>query len=251
MTLVTGEEVSAQTLLTDDGRPGYDEVLLTTGVRPRSVALPGAGEPGAPAVHAYDDVVLGHVDVGPRVAVIGAGGVGVDVAEALAAGTERPDGTPETQEHWRARWGVALTSQTPGQLAKPAAAHPGREVHLLQRSPGPIGVRLRPTTGWVHRAELRRHGVHLHSGVTYEGLGLDGLRVTAPSPEDPETRVALTLDVTDVVVCAGQESETDLVGDLVAAGYAPESVRLIGGAAEARELDAYRAMDHAVRAVQG
>jgi len=150
-----------------------------------------------------------------------------------------------------ARWGVALTSQTPGQLAKPAAADPGREVHLLQRSPGPIGVRLRPTTGWVHRAELRRHGVHLHSGVTYEGLGLDGLRVTAPSPEDPETRVALTLDVTDVVVCAGQESETDLVEDLVAAGYAPEAVRLIGGAAEARELDAYRAMDHAVRAVQG
>ncbi|MCT1870533.1 NADPH-dependent 2,4-dienoyl-CoA reductase [Micrococcus luteus] len=251
VTLVTGEEVSAQTLLTDDGRPGYDEVLLTTGVRPRPVDLPGAGEPGAPAVHAYDDVVLGHVDVGPRVAVIGAGGVGVDVAEALAAGTERPDGTPETQEHWRARWGVALTAETPGQLAKPAAAHPGREVHLLQRSPGPIGARLRPTTGWVHRAELRQHGVHLHSGVTYEGLGPDGLRVTAPSPEDPEARVALTLDVTDVVVCAGQESETDLVEDLVAAGYAPEAVRLIGGAAEARELDAYRAMDHAVRAVQG
>jgi 2,4-dienoyl-CoA reductase (NADPH2) len=183
--------------------------------------------------------------------VIGAGGVGVDVAEALAAGTERPDGTPETQEHWRARWGVALTSETPGQLAKPAAARPGREVHLLQRSPGPIGARLRPTTGWVHRAELRQHGVHLHSGVTYEGVGPDGLRVTAPSPEDPEARVALTLDVTDVVVCAGQVSETDLVEDLVAAGYAPEAVRLIGGAAEARELDAYRAMDHAVRAVQG
>ena len=85
----------------------------------------------------------------------------------------------------------------------------------------------------------------------FEGLSAAGLHVTIPDPERPEERTPLTLDVTDVVVCAGQESEDGLAGDLVAAGYPAEAVRLVGGAAEARELDAYRAMDHAVRAVQG
>ena len=251
VTVLTGEEVTVQTLLTPEGAPAFDEVLLTTGVRPRRIEPPGAGEPGAPAVHAYDDVVLGHAQLGPRVAVIGAGGVGVDVAEALTAGAQRPDATPERAEQWRARWGVALDSPTPGQLGEPTGEPPAREVHLLQRSPEPIGARLRPTTGWVHRAELRRHGVRLHSGVAYEGLSAAGLHVTIPDPERPEERTPLTLDVTDVVVCAGQESEDGLAGDLVAAGYPAEAVRLVGGAAEARELDAYRAMDHAVRAIQG
>ena len=251
VTLVSGEEVTAQTLLTSAVRPAYDEVLLTTGVRPRAITLPGTGQPGAPAVHAYDDVVLGRVEIGPRVAVIGAGGVGVDVADALAVGTHRPDGVPEEPGHWRSRWGVALDSSAPGQLVESTAERPAREVHLLQRSPEPVGARLRPTTGWVHRAELRRHGVRTRSGVTYEGVGPEGLALTVPAEDDPEIRVPLVLDVTDVVVCAGQESEDALAAALVAAGYPAEAVRLVGGAAEARELDAYRAMDHAVLAVQG
>ncbi|MGC5049390.1 FAD-dependent oxidoreductase [Micrococcus porci] len=246
--------VTPRTLLTEDGRPAFDRVIIATGVRPRDVDLPGAGEPGAPAVHRYDDVVAGRVRCGAAVAVIGAGGVGVDVAELLAS----PEGgaawgEPEPLEHWRARWGVADDDPTaPGGLTRPEPAEPARRVFLLQRSPEPVGSRLRPTTGWVHRLELRALGVEMLSGVSYERVDRDGLHVTAPAVggDGDAGRRPLVLPVTDVVVCAGQESEDGLAGDLLAAGWDPEAVTVIAGARVAAEVDAYRAMDDAVLAVQ-
>lgn len=248
--LRTGAAISAGTLLTADGAPVFDEVFVATGVRPRPVELPGAGEPGVPAVHAYDDVVSGRVVCGPRVAVIGAGGVGVDVAQLLAAPEGERPGEPETVGHWRARWGVTDDPSVRGGLTARTPRTPARSVVLLQRSPEPIGARLRPTSGWVHRAELAALDVERVSGATYERLSGDGLHITVPG-DDPETRASRVLDVTDVVVCAGQEPVAELAQELVAAGYPAEAVRVIGGAAEARELDAYRAMDDAVRAVSG
>lgn len=252
-----GTRVSGTTLLTPEGAPAFDEVLVTTGVRPREIALPGAGQPGTPFVHRYEEVIAGRVVCGPRVAVIGAGGVGVDVAEFLAAGGERADGEPESVDHWRARWGVADAPGVRGGLVRPRPEAPAREVVLLQRSPGPVGARLRPTTGWVHRAELRRLGVEAVSGATYERVDAEGLHVTLPASEPGPGaegvggRVARVLDVTDVVVCAGQEPVAELAAELVAAGYPEAAVRVVGGAHDAREIDAYRATDHATRAVQG
>ena len=196
----------------------------------------------------------GRVRCGAAVAVIGAGGVGVDVAELLAS----PEGgaalgEPEPLEHWRARWGVADDDPTaPGGLTRPEAAERARRVFLLQRSPEPVGSRLRPTTGWVHRLELRALGVEMLSGVSYERVDRDGLHVTAPAGggDGDAGRRRLVLPVTDVVVCAGQESEDGLAGDLLAAGWDPEAVTVIGGARVAAEVDAYRAMDDAVLAVQ-
>lgn len=271
-----GESVTAATLTDDAGTPAFDEVVVATGVRPRRIELDGAGTPDAPAVHSYEDVLAGRVEVGPRVAVIGAGGVGVDVAEYLSSGGERHDGAPEDVDHWRARWGVTDAPDVRGGIARPAPSEAVREVTLLQRSPGAVGARLRPTTGWVHRAELKRHGVRSVSGAEYVGVDARGLHITVPAPEaapglaggarergaageredggvpvDASARVAQVLDVTDVVVCAGQEPVSELAEELVAAGYPAEAVRLVGGAADARDIDAYRAMDHAVRTVQG
>ena len=248
--LRSGTAVTAAMLLTDGGAPAFDEVLVSTGVRPRALDLPGAGEPGVPAVHAYDDVVAGRVSCGPRVAVVGAGGVGVDVAQLLAAPEEERPGEPETVEAWRARWGVTDDPSVRGGLTDGAPRVPARDVVLLQRSPEPIGARLRPTSGWVHRAELAALGVERVSGVTYDRLSADGLHITVPG-DGPDDRVSRVLEVTDVVVCAGQEPVAGLAGDLLAAGYPAEAVRTVGGAEDARELDAYRAMDAAVRAVSG
>lgn len=249
----TGTAVAASDLLDAAGAPAFDEVIVATGVRPRVVSLPGAGEPGVPAVHPYDDVASGRVTCGPRVAVIGAGGVGVDLAELLAAPAGEHPGEPEGLEHWRARWGVTDDPEARGGLTRRAPVEPGRRVTLLQRSTARIGSRLRPTTGWVHRMELRALGVEGVVGATYERLSADGLHITVPADGTGESgeRVERVLDVTDVVVCAGQESVSELADELVAAGYPAEAVRVIGGAHEAREIDAYRAMDEAVRAVQG
>ncbi|MCL6422630.1 NADPH-dependent 2,4-dienoyl-CoA reductase [Brachybacterium sp. JHP9] len=206
----------------------FADVILATGVRPRELDLPVSAEV-SPRVLSYAQLLSlprerAIAEVGERVAIIGAGGIGVDVAEFLTAPDPSLTLDPPA---WRARWGLA-----PGADGAPTTPGP-REVHLLQRKPGKIGAGLGRTTGWVHRAELRHAGVIEHRGVAYLGLEPGGLRIR----EDGAERL---LAVDTVIVCAGQESVRDL------AGLEGARVHVIGGADVAAELDAVRAISQAV-----
>lgn len=224
---------------------GFDDVLVATGVRPRLVDLPGfdpaAARPaGSPDVVSYADLLEGRAEAGERVAVIGAGGIGVDVAEFLTA--PRPPLSLDV-DAWRERWGVSDPAVVRGGVVRPdpEAGPSPREVHILQRKESKVGAGLGRTTGWVHRAELRHAGVVEHRGVVYERIDAEGLHVL----EGGETHV---LAVDTVVVCAGQESERTLADELEALPDGPR-VRVIGGADVAAELDAGRAIRQATEVV--
>ena len=210
---------------------GFDEIVLATGIRPRKVGFPGADHA---KVVSYLDVLQGRVVPGRRVAIIGAGGIGYDVAEFLVHDGPSPSLDPGL---WMAEWGVAPDFEGPGGLAKPRPEAPARELWLLQRSPGKPGARLGKTTGWIHRATLKAKGVQAWGGVEYLGVDDTGLRVRV----DGQERL---LEVDHVVVCAGQEPLRELVDGLQAAGRAPH---LIGGADVAAELDAKRAIEQGSR----
>ncbi|KGQ19459.1 2,4-dienoyl-CoA reductase [NADPH] [Lysobacter dokdonensis DS-58] len=204
----------------------HDAVVVATGVTPRAVSFPGADHA---KVVGYADVIEGRVTCGPRVAVIGAGGIGFDVAEFLVHAGPSPSLDPH---RWMREWGVDSTFETRGGLAK---AHPepaAREVWLLQRTAGRPGARLAKTTGWIHRAALKAKGVHMLGGVEYLGVDDAGLRIRI----DGEERA---LPVDHVVVCAGQEPRRTLFDALSANG---RDVHVIGGADVAAELDAKRAI---------
>jgi 2,4-dienoyl-CoA reductase (NADPH2) len=229
VTLRLGKSVTA------DDLAGFDEVVIATGVTPRDPAIPT--EPGA-KVLSYIDVLQG-AKVGRRVAVIGAGGIGFDVAEALVH-----EGTSPTEDPalWRREWGVAAPWDRRGGLAAggPQPHPPAREVTLLQRKAEKPGRHLGKTTGWIHRASLAMKGVKMQGGVAYERITAEGLWIShGPNREEPEL-----LAVDAVVLCAGQEPERSLSADLTLRGIAHH---LIGGAAVAAELDAKRAIDQAAR----
>src|SRR5699024_3862461 len=169
----------------------------------------------------YDELLSGRRTAGARVAVIGAGGIGVDVAEYL---TREPN---QSLEEWRKAWGVVDPADAPGGLGKPVNEKPLREVHLLQRKESSIGKGLGKTTGWVHRAELKKAGVHKYDGVSYDRIDDEGLHFTV----DGESKV---LDVDNVIVCTGQESDRSGLG----AGAEDPRIHVIGGADVAAELDA-------------
>ena len=222
-----GRRIDAQALL----EGGWDEIVLATGIVPRAVAFPGADHP---KVVSYLDVLTGRVVPGARVAIIGAGGIGFDVAEFLVA----PPPSPTLDvARWMEEWGVAADFEGPGGLEPPEPEPPAREVWLLQRSPGKPGARLGKTTGWIHRAALKAKGVQALGGVEYLGVADDGLRIRVGGEER-------LLPVDHVVVCAGQEPLRALVEPLRAAGRTPH---LIGGADVANELDAKRAIDQGSR----
>ncbi|MGA8847479.1 MAG: NADPH-dependent 2,4-dienoyl-CoA reductase, partial [Nocardioides sp.] len=197
----------------------FDEVILATGVVPRMPAIPGIEHS---SVASYADVLAGRVVPGKRVAVIGAGGIGVDVSVWL---THDPE---EDTDEWMAHWGVGDPSIHPGGLSERKARSPQREVTLVQRKSTPIGIGLGKTSGWAHRAVLKQSQVRQVSGATYDLIDDAGLHVTV----DGEQRV---IEVDHVVVCAGQESVRDLAVD--GAGH-----YVIGGADVAAELDAKRAI---------
>ncbi|MBB5832445.1 NADPH-dependent 2,4-dienoyl-CoA reductase [Brachybacterium aquaticum] len=221
-------------------RPGtadlqrFHDVIVATGVAPREIDLP---REGGPDVISYADLLEGRAEAGERVAIIGAGGIGVDVAEFLSA--PRPSPSLEAAR-WKEHWGVVDADQVRGGVATRPAAPAAREVHLLQRKETRIGAGLGKTTGWVHRAELRHAGVVQHVGVTYERIDDTGLHIT----EDGQQQV---LDVDTIVVCAGQVSVNALADEVIAArrGRSPR-VHVIGGADVAAELDAERAIRQAV-----
>jgi 2,4-dienoyl-CoA reductase (NADPH2) len=208
---------------------GFDDVVVATGVTPRVPDIDGIDHP---SVLTYDALVRGERTAGRRVAVIGAGGIGVDVCEFLTT-----EASPALDvDAWRAEWGVGDPEDTRGGVVPP---HPGaspREVVLLQRKTTPIGRGLGKTTGWVHRANLRAKGVEQVTGVAaYERIDDDGLHV-ALGEHGQEKR---TIDVDTVVVCAGQESVRGLADPLEERGI---RVHVIGGADVAAELDAKRAI---------
>ncbi|WP_206783947.1 FAD-dependent oxidoreductase [Amycolatopsis sp. MtRt-6] len=209
---------------------GFDEVVLATGVAPRVPSLPGIGHP---KVLSYVDVVKHGKPVGARVAVIGAGGIGVDVSEFLTHTTS----PALDRETWLAEWGVTDPEQAAGGLGTPRPEPSPRQVFLLQRKKSGIGAGLGKTSGWVHRAALKAKRVEQLPGVTYERIDDAGLHITVDG-------VPRLLDVDTVVVCAGQEPVRDLADDLRAAGL---PVHLIGGADVAAELDAKRAIDQGTR----
>jgi 2,4-dienoyl-CoA reductase (NADPH2) len=239
---IHGVEVRLNTTADPEALTGFDEVVVATGVVPRVPAIPGIDHP---KVVLYSDVLDGSVEVGRRVAVIGAGGIGVDVAHYL---THDPT---ETTADWLAHWGVGDpahgTGQEAGGLAAPTSREPVREVTLVQRKTSIIGKSLGKTSGWAHRAVLKQAGVTQVSGATYDLVDDRGLHLTV----DGEQRV---IEVDHVVVCAGQESVRDLYDALLAAhaeGRTPTRPHIIGGADVAAELDAKRAIEQGVRLAAG
>ena len=210
-------------------KSGYDEVIVATGINPRMPPIEGIEHK---KVLSYLDVLTG-TEVGKKVAVIGAGGIGFDVAEFLVHPGAKADGVPrpQTVEEWSEEWGVDINSDNPGQLVERKPHAPAREVYLLQRKKSPLGAGLNKTSGWVHRAVLKMKDVEMIGGVSYDKIDDAGLHITV----DGEQRV---LDVDNVVICAGQESRKDLyTEDSSTANY-----HLIGGAEFAGELDAKRAI---------
>lgn len=216
---------------------GYSGVIVATGVVPRDPEIPGQDHP---KVLNYVDVLRHKMPVGQRVAIIGAGGVGFDVAEYLVH-NEGESATMNLDE-WLAEWGVVDPEVARGGLARDRSqpAPPARDVTLLQRKKGKLGAKLGKTTGWIHRATLKTKGVRMIGDVNYERIDDGGLLITfGDRREDPTW-----LDVDNVILCAGQEPLRDLKDPLVAAGI---PVHVIGGADVAAELDAKRAIDQGSR----
>lgn len=214
----------------------FDEVIIATGVIPRDPQIPGQDGPN---VLSYIDVLAGGAAVGPRVAVIGAGGIGFDVAEFLTHAGPSPT---ENLDLWKREWGVGDPSQTRGGLAEsgPSPAEPARQVTLLQRKNEKLGRRLGKTTGWIHRAALQMKNVEMIGGVNYERIDAEGLHLSdGPARENPRC-----LAVDTIVLCAGQLPERSLADALEAAGT---RCHVIGGADVAAELDAKRAIDQGTR----
>ncbi|HND37431.1 MAG TPA: NADPH-dependent 2,4-dienoyl-CoA reductase [Accumulibacter sp.] len=209
---------------------GFDHVVLATGVTPRCLQLPGIEHE---KVISYVDLIEGYRVAGARVAIIGAGGIGFDVAEFL---THADDDREETVR-FQQEWGIDAEYSARGGLITPQPEVARRQVWLLQRKASKPGDGLARTTGWIRRTLLKKRGVQMLSGVTYERIDDAGLHILIDG--QPQC-----LAVDHVIICAGQESRRDLETDLRAAQV---PVSLIGGADVAQELDARRAIDQGTR----
>ncbi|GAB2791566.1 NADPH-dependent 2,4-dienoyl-CoA reductase [Halomonas shantousis] len=209
---------------------GFDAVVLATGVRPRELSLPGIDHPKAVS---YPMAIMHPERIGRRVAIIGAGGIGFDVAELLTH-----VGHPSLDaEAWCEEWGVDLAVGERGGMKPPRRPATPREVVMLQRKTSKPGKSLGKTTGWVHRASLKQRGVKILTGCEYQRIDDEGLHVSV----DGDMR---RIEVDHVVICAGQESVVELVAPLKSAGI---DVHVIGGAFEAAELDAKQAIGQGTR----
>lgn len=204
----------------------FDEVIIATGIVPRIPKIAGIAHP---KVLSYLDVLRHHRSVGQKVAIIGAGGIGFDVAEYLVSGGDSVTLSPD---RWLREWGVDKEVRERGGLLPAEAPHPAREIWLLQRKSSKVGASLGKTTGWIHRASLQKYQVNMHSGVEYQRVDDDGLHVVM----DGQAHV---LPVDNVILCTGQEPLRELADQLIMLGGRPH---VIGGADVAAELDAKRAI---------
>ena len=227
VTVCLGQRVSAEEL----AQGGFDMVLLATGVHPREIELPGIDHP---MVLSYIDVLREGAQVGKRVAIIGAGGIGFDVGEFLVH-----DGPSTSQDAaaFMAQWGVDQTLSARGGLTEQAQWTPARDVTLCQRKRGKLGAGLGKTTGWIHRSALKNHGVEMLSECEYLKIDDEGLHLSVSG-------TPRVLQVDNVIICAGQVPAQELATDLKQAGIAHQ---LIGGADVAAELDAKRAIEQGTR----
>ncbi|NIE64335.1 NADPH-dependent 2,4-dienoyl-CoA reductase [Burkholderia sp. Ax-1719] len=225
---LTGVELRLETRASAEAlmQEGFDEIVIATGVLPRELHIDGAQHA---KVLGYLDVLRDGREVGSNVAIVGAGGIGFDVAEYLVH--EGKSASVDPQKFF-AEWGVDTHYTERGGLRRAAVGPAARKVHLLQRRASKVGDNLGKTTGWIHRTALKARGVGMSSSVEYQRIDDDGLHVSIDG-------VPQTLAVDNVVVCAGQEPLRELADQLEAAG---RKVHVIGGAARAAELDAKRAI---------
>ena len=220
---------------TPEGLEGFDQIVIATGVKPRDPEIPGQD---LPHVLSYIDVLRDKAPVGQSVAIIGAGGIGFDVAEYLVT----KDSPTEDLPSWLDEWGVADPAEARGGLSPegPRPEPAARQVTLLQRKAEKLGRRLGKTTGWIHRASLQMKNVQMIGGVRYDRIDADGLHISFGGAHDsPQVIPADT-----IVLCSGQLPERGLADALIAAG---RKVHIIGGADVAAELDAKRAIDQGTR----
>ena len=226
--LELGRRITAQEL----GTRGFDEVVLATGVSPRVPPIPGIDHP---KTLTYPQVIRGERDVGQRVAIIGAGGIGFDVAEFLSH--DGPSPSLDVRVFMK-EWGIDPSLIARGGVSDEGhVASSARTIYLLQRKRSKPGEGLGKTTGWIHRTALRRRGVRMLAGVSYRRIDDAGLHITTAAGEQ-------VLEVDQVVICAGQDPLRELQAPLESAGLRPH---LIGGADVAVELDAKRAIDQGSR----
>lgn len=234
----SGVKLNLDTRVSADDLEGFDEVVLATGVYPRKINLPGIDHA---RVVSYIEVLQRKVEIGKKVAVIGAGGIGFDVAEFLchAGGIHGPgqdnsyhEGIKAAQsvDAFNREWGIdqSLVAKGGVEGVKPLPPESPRQVWLLQRKPGKPGKTLGKTTGWIHRLTLRHRGVKMLGNVSYERIDDEGLHIAV----DGKPQI---LDVDHIVICAGQVSNRDLAEECQARGVV---CHIIGGAEKAAELDA-------------
>jgi 2,4-dienoyl-CoA reductase (NADPH2) len=237
----TGVDLQLNTRVSAADLGGYDEVVVATGITPRDPQIPGQDHP---KVLSYIEVLRDKKPVGQRVAIIGAGGIGFDVAEYLVSADDQGHVHSSTLDlpEWQAEWGVTDPALAPGGLSpqRPQVSPPTRQVTLLQRKAGKLGAGLGKTTGWIHRTALKNKQVEMVSGVNYERITDEGLLVTYGEKRTDATWIPCDT----VVLCAGQLPLRTLADELLALG---KTVHVIGGAQEAGELDAKRAIDQAAQ----
>jgi 2,4-dienoyl-CoA reductase (NADPH2) len=221
---VLNKRVTREELL----QQGYDDIIVAAGIVPRTPRIEGITHP---MVLSYLDVLRGNAVVGKRVAIVGAGGIGFDVGEFLLH--DPAVALPVPLAHWLGEWGVELSASMHGGLCAPATETPVREVYLLQRKASKLGASLGKTSGWVHRATLLRKGVQMLAGVEYLKIDDQGLHIKVGG-------APRLLEVDNVIICAGQDSLTELMPQ--AADPGGPRFHLIGGAKLAAELDAKRAI---------
>jgi 2,4-dienoyl-CoA reductase (NADPH2) len=209
----------------------FDEIVIATGARPRVPDIPGIAHSKCVS---YLELLTGAKTAGARVAIVGAGGIGFDIAEYLSA---PPHGPAATERHFLAEWGIDASISGRGGLVAPSGTTSGREILMLQRTTGRLGRSLGLSTGWALRLALAKRKVAQLSGVRYAGIDDAGLHVVV----DGKARL---IAVDTIVICAGQEPVRDLYHSLIARG---RRAHLIGGAERAAELDAMRAIDQGTR----
>ncbi|GAA5444375.1 2,4-dienoyl-CoA reductase [Microbulbifer sp. NBRC 101763] len=234
---VTGVEVKLNTIATEEDLQSFDEVIIATGIEPRTPPIPGIE---SKKVLGYLDVLKHKKPVGEKVAIIGAGGIGFDVAEYLTH--DGPHSTEEEvvasdKEEFFSEWGVDIELEQRSGLKPREAVSTPRQVYLLQRKTTKVGAGLGKTTGWIHRGSLQHRKVEMIAGALYDKIDDKGLHVRIGEEER-------LLEVDNIIICAGQEPARKLYEALQERGV---KTHLIGGADEAAELDAKRAIDQGSR----